>query len=507
MDVAISFHLYIIMNSFELQYHPRIMSFIFGYNEDMPSPQKIRQWISPVLITIGLSMVIFLPRPLLGIWYLESAVKMESGGQFKQATSAYEEAAIRCWWQEGLYEKAAFSALNAGDDQGAILLFTQVLESGDLTDKGRMFFGDLLSKMGESKQALEIWSSISSSSEFKFNSFINRAEVETELGNFSSAIEHFRQGLILFPGNSLARYNLGVLLMAFDPSQALPEFEQVSDLPLELESKGLLLTRDLRKAIQFDDLAYQLVISGRSLAAIDEWELAYQAFRNSTTNNPLYAEAWAWMGESAQHIGKNPLPALKRSLELDPESIASLAFNGLYYRKHAKHGLAWDYYEKAARLEPGNTTWQVILGELSAEKGDLADAMEYYQQAVTISPGNPKAWRAMLDFSVYYQVHVETVALDAAIQIMKLEPGSWESYDDTGQVMMASSNFNQALYYFERSIELDPDQAESHFHLGLLLFLLDQDQDAYLELEKASLLAPGTAVAAQARDLLDQYFP
>jgi len=473
----------------------------------MPTSIKIHQWIKPVLIIVSLSLVIFLPRPLLGWWYLESAIKMESGGQFETAAAAFEEAAIRCWWQEGLYEKAAFSALNAGDDQGAILLYTQALESGDLTDRGRMFFGDLLSKVGEADQALEIWGSISSSSEFKFNSLINRADVEKELGNFSSAVELLHQGLILFPGNSLARFNLGLLLMTFDPSQALHEFEKVSDLPIELESKGFMLTRDLQEAIQSDNLAYQLVITGRSLAAIDEWELAYQAFRNSTLNSPRYAEAWAWIGESAQQTGKDPLPALQRSLNLDPESISSLAFTGLYYRKHGKPGLAWDYYEKAARLEPGNSTWQIILGELSAGKGDLAEALDYYQQAVTISPDDLKALRAMLDFSVYYQVYVDRVALDAAIQILKLEPGSWESYDDMGQVMMASSNYNQALYYFERSIELDPDQAESHFHLGLLFFLLDQDQDAYLELEKVSSLAPGTAVASQASELLDQYFP
>ena len=323
----------------------------------------------------------------------------------------------------------------------------------------------------------------------------------------NSAIELYHQGLTIYPGDSLARYNLGLLLMTLDPVQALGELDQASDLPLQLEQKALSLIRDLRETSQFDDLAYQLIISGRSLASIDEWELAFQAFKNSTKHNPHYAEAWAWMGEAAQYINIDPLPYLQRSLDLEPESIASLVFNGLYYHRLGKPSLAYDFYEKASRLEPGNTAWLVALGELSAEKGNLAEALDYFLQAVSISPRDPQVLRAVLDYSVYYQVHVETVAMDVARQLLNLEPGYWESYDDMGQVMMASGKYNQALYYFERSIELDSEQAESHFHLGLLYFIMDQDQDAYLHLEKASILAPGSAVAAQASDLLEQYFP
>ena len=150
----------------------------------MPALQLFRQYVTRVLIIFGLSILIFLPRPLLGRWYLTRAIKFEFVGQFEQAALAYEEAAIRCWWEHGLVEKAAFSALNAGDDLDAIILFTRVLESGELTDFGRITLGKLLSEVGEPEQALEIWSGISTNSEYEFTGLINRAAVEADLGNY-----------------------------------------------------------------------------------------------------------------------------------------------------------------------------------------------------------------------------------------------------------------------------------------------------------------------------------
>jgi len=473
----------------------------------MPAFNHSHKNITRFAIILGLGLVIFLPRPLLGWRYLENAARYEAQGKFGQASHAYEEASFRCWWQQGLVENAGFAALKAADEQNAIRFFTESFVSGDLSDQGRMALGELLSKVGQPEKAVTIWKTIGTGSDYAAASFFERAALETGLGSFYQAADLWRQGLLLDPSNDLARYNLGLILAAIEPVEAIPELEQVSGLQAELMAKASQLAAGLRETIQSDDLAFQLVGSGRLLASIQEWELAYFAFQNSINLNPRYSEAWAWLGESAQQLGKDPLPALQRSLELDPGSITSLAFNGLYFRRNDQPEKALVLYEKVAQLDPANATWQIILGEIHARAGDFATALDYFQAAVATSPLEVQTWQAMLDFSIYYQVYVDQVALEAAIQIFKLEPDSWISFDNMGQVMMWTGKYDLADFYFNRSIEIDPDQAASHLHLGLLYLLINKDSEAIPELQKALALAPGSPAGLQAGQLLDQYPP
>jgi tetratricopeptide (TPR) repeat protein len=473
----------------------------------MPASLPIRNTMTRLVIILGLGLVIFLPRPLLGWWYLENAASFEAQGLFQQASIAYEEASYRCWWEQGLVEKAAFTAMNASDVKGAIRFFTKSLESGHLSDKGRMALGELLLKEGQLEHALDIWTTIKTGSIYKAGSIFEIAAVETKLGNYDQAVDLWRQGLQLDPSYVLARYNLGLILAAIVPSEAIQELDQVNGLSDELESKVSRLTSGLKQIRQSDEMAMQLVDSGRLLASIQEWDLAYFAFQNSINLDPRISETWAWLGEASHQIGKDPLPSLKRSLELNSASITSLALNGLYYRRMSHPDKALGYYEKAARLDPENANWQVILGELSAEMGDLAAALECYQAAVAISPKDFQTWQAMLDFLLYYQVYIDQVGLEAAVQIFKLEPDSWKSYDDMGQVMMWSGKYDFAEYYFKRSIAIDSNQAESHLHFGLLFLLRNMDADAVPELQKAVTLEPGSSAGLQAIQLLEQYSP
>ena len=65
------------------------MSFHLGYNEDMHAPHKLHNALPRLLIILGLSAFIFLPRPLLGWYFLQKAPVFESAGNFKQASIAY----------------------------------------------------------------------------------------------------------------------------------------------------------------------------------------------------------------------------------------------------------------------------------------------------------------------------------------------------------------------------------------------------------------------------------
>ncbi len=478
-----------------------------GYNHVMHRALSLRRFSENTIIIISLIIVIFLPRILVGWWYLGQAQAFSMQGSYSKASFSYEDSAQRLWWKTGLFEQAAHSAWQAGDVPAALRLFEAALQKDGLTSTGKLTLGDIYSKAGDTAAALAAWKSVGLGRPESANAFSRLATAERVMGNYNMAMQYWQNVLKIEPQNGEAHYNLGLYLMTIQPVNALPELMLALRTNPELDEDIQVLRTGLNLASLQEDDAYQLVLSGRSLASIGAWDLALEAFLLASTADPYFSEAWAWQGEADQHLGKDGLPALKKALELDKNSIMSLALNGLYYRRQDQIDQAWSAYVRAATLDSTNSAWQEVLGELSAQKGNLIEALMYYQKAVDLSPQSPTSWRALAVFCVQYNVNIADIALHAALQAIKLEPENLRSQDVMGQVYMAKGDLVNASLYFDRSIEIAPDQPESYLHLGYLKLLQDQRDDAYNNLVNARRLDPDGSIGWQAQRLLDQYFP
>jgi len=468
---------------------------------------SLRKFVEQTIIIISLMLVIFLPRIFVGWWYLGQAQVYAAQGSYVKATENYEDAARRLWWKAGLFEQAAHSAWQAGEIPVALGLYETALEKNGLTSNGKLTLGDIYSQTGDTASAIAIWGSVGLGTPDSASAFSRLASTERFLGNYSTAMQYWQEVLKIEPQNGEAHFNLGLFLMTIQPLDALPELMLARETNPELDEQVQVLRMGLNQASLQDNDAYQLVLSGRSLASTGAWDLALEAFSHAISADPYFSEAWAWMGEADQQLGKDGLPALKKALELDKNSVMSLALNGLYYRRQDQIDQAWSVYIRAATLDPTNSAWQEVLGELSAQKGNLIDALMYYQRAVDLSPQSPTSWRALAVFCVQYNVNIATIGLQAALQAIKLEPENWRSQDVMGQVYMAKGDLVNASLYFGRSIEIAPNQPESYLHLGYLNLLQDQRYDAYDNLVNAHRLDPDGSVGWQAQRLLDQYFP
>jgi len=468
---------------------------------------SLRNFLSRIIILVSLALAIFLPRVVAGWWYLGQARYQFDQNLFGQATIYYEDAAQRLWWQTGLFEQAALSAWQAGNGDEARRLYETALIQDGLSSIGKLNLGDIYSAAGDSDAAITTWRSIGYGTPESAAAFSRLAAIERLQGNLSLAMQYWGDVLKIDPENGEAHYNLGLYLMVTQPMQALTELMYALHTNPDLGGKVQVLRTGLNLASLQEDAAYRFVLSGRALAAIGAWDLALAAFSQATAANSNFSEAWAWQGEAYQHLGQDGLPALKKALELDMNSIMSLALNGLYYRRQDQIDKAWSLYIRAATLDPTNSNWVEVLGELSAQKGNLLVALSYYQRAVVLSPQDPIAWRSLAVFCVQYNVNIDTIGLKAALQAMELEPENWRSQDVMGQVYMAKGDLVSARLYFKRSLELAPEQPESYLHLGYLDLLEDQRAGAYDNLVNARQLDPEGSIGWQAQRLLDQYFP
>lgn len=466
-----------------------------------------RRFYSQCGILCLLLTVIFLPRIIAGEVFLHQAEGFESQRSFSSASLSFEDAARRLWWRHDLYERSGRLAYLAGENKIAIGLLSWALSRDGLTPGGRLIFGDLLFQEHDYDLAIDVWEVIASGFPVSEEASMRIAQTYQLLGNIDLAISKWSEIIISHPNNDQAFFNLGLLQMTTQPTKALPELIQAARLNPDLDGKVQSLRLGLNRLMLSDSLPYQLVISGQALATIGEWNLAEKAFSKAIDLANDYPVAWAWLGEANQHTGKDGLPALKKALDLDKNSALIWALNGLYYRRKNKTDQAWSSYLRSAQLEPDNSAWQLALGDLSAQKGELVDALGYYNNAVRLDPQDPNVWKGMSLFSIQYDMDVGTLGLNAALQLIRLTPTDWEPYNIMGQVLMGVGNLDSAKVYLLKSLKLSPDQPEIYLHLGYLLLMQDQRDAAYSDLVKATQLDPDGSVGWQAQRLLEQYFP
>ena len=325
-----------------------------------------------------------------------------------------------------------------------------------------------------------------------------------ELGDDRSAIAALRPLSGARPADAQLHFYLGLLKAVTEPDSALADLSLAAEIDPSLGDFVRSFRRSIKTARLAEDPAFSLVTAGRSLASIDEWELASQAFRNASALRPDYAEAWAFLGESRQHLGENGLPDLKKALALDPDSISANILLGLYWERQERFDLALVYVHQAADLDPDNPDFQAELGQVLASLGDLSTAFEYYRKATELAPQDPEYYRQLAGFCIHYEHMAREIGLPAARQAVLIDPKDPASLDLMAQVLAYLGDPLSALRFSERALAADPSYAPAHLHLGVVYIFLKERTLAREQLDLARTLAPGSPTADQARRLIDQ---
>jgi len=264
----------------------------------------------------------------------------------------------------------------------------------------------------------------------------------------------------------------------------------------------------LNAASLADNSAYELLVSGRALGALGNWELAAEAFRNAIAVQADYAEAWAWLGEAKQQQGQDGSVEIKKALAFQPDSAMVESLYALYLQRQKQPIQALAAMQKAAALEPADPGWQMALGEAYELTGDLVSALKYYQSATNLAPNEPSFWRALAEFSLRNNLDLAGTGLPAARRLVELAKTDWRSDDIAGQILLETNDTVGAEALLKKAIELDPTQAAPFLHLGLLYMQTGDRTAAFSYLNQAkSGFDPDGSISWQASRLLEQYFP
>ncbi len=444
------------------------------------------------------------PVAISGYSQLRTAESDAAAGDYAAAAGAFESAAARLPWRADLWERAAECALLAGRPEDAVRLLAQ---RSHLSEHAHVILAEAYLQLNDPNAALGALEDALARYGASAQTFSGQAAVYRAQSDWPAERAALQNALVLAPDDAGAHYRLGQLLAISDPQQALDHLLRAAQLDPEYDPAVQTLRTAVDLASMQSDPAGGLVIIGRGLALVADWQLADRAFGQAVQADPANAEAWAWWGEAKQHLGEDGGSELDRALELSPNSVVVRALRGLHWKRIGNDRQALLEYQAAAELEPDNAAWKTALGETYARLGDLVSALSVYQRATELAPRDATTWRLLATFCAEYSVQVQAVGLPAAHKAVELAPADASSLDVLGWNQLAAGLFYSAEQTLLAALAIAPDHPAAHLHLALVYLQTGDRTAAYDHLLRVRALDPGGPYGLQAEQILKQNYP
>ena len=450
-------------------------------------------------ILLMLALAIFVPLMLSGY----SEWKKASTAQgYHEAAEHYRSAAQRLPWQADLYELSGHEYYYAKEYEQADAVYQKAFQRKALSPAGWVAWGDVVYLAGDTPRATRIWEQALEQKNPSENLYSRLSKVYKDHGDYSKAAAYLQKYVALHSDDAAAHYRLGLLLTLTDPDRALPELISASQLDPQFDSPVETLRSALNLASRNDSPSMRLVLAGRGLALVQEWELAREAFASAVHADEENAEAWAWLGESKQQAAQDGSTELNRAYQLDPNSATVRGLRGLYFQRTGNFRAALTEFQTAALLDAKNPAWQVSIGETYSKLGDLIRALQAYQAATDLVPDDPGYWRLLALFCGQNNVHINDVGIPAAQKTVVLSKESAASLDLLGWLLLLGKRYEESEQILQHALRVDPQNASAHLHLGLLYLERDKRDLAYPQFVNARDLGN-----TDAQVILNQYFP
>jgi len=451
----------------------------------------------------GILLIIILAVFTPVVWSGYSEWKQaETAAPYTEIAKHYLIAAKRLPWQPGLYELAGTAHYHAKEYSQANSAYQEAFQRGALSAEGWVAWGDVNYLNGDHPRAAEIWKQGISQQNPSKNLYSRLARIYAEDKDYSTAAKYLQKYVPNHPEDAYAHYQLGLLLTLSDPNEALSQLLNASQLDPQFDPAVQTLRTTLNLSALSDTPSERLVIIGRGLGLVNEWELAHAAFEEAVKDNERNAEAWAWLGEANQQTGKNGSEELNQALSLNPNSSTVRGLRGLYFQRIGNNREALVEFQTAAQLEPDNPAWVISIGESYSKLGDLIRALEAYQYATMLAPDDIHYYLLLAGFCAQNDINLDDAGIPAAQKAVQLAPEDPHALDMLGWLYTMSGRDSEAEAMLSTALEHDPKLASGHYHLALLYLQKGDYVSMHNHLIQARDLGDNDA-----QILLNQYFP
>lgn len=405
-------------------------------------------------------------------------------------------------WREDLWLKRGEQAMQDDQPQIAIESYKRAESISPLSSHARILLARAYQENGDLEAAKEIWRGLTTIDHLEDEAYIEIYRSLMSLDDLDFAMQALNTWQKANPNNPDIEYYLGIITITSDQDSAVIH---LSSAEVSGDSRSPVIG-ELIRFLQMEDTdpAYRWLLISQALYNLNELNMAKATVQIAIDESPEYAEAWCLLGEIKERLGMDGYQDMVTAQKLDPRSNLVKATLSIYWRRKGHPEAALLYLNDLSQSEPKNPAWQIELANAYIEMQDLVAAMDHFQAAIEIDPGNVDTWQRIAEFCLIYDIDLEGLGGEAVDRSMALAPEDGISLDLMGWMLMKKGDFDNAIKFFRKSINIDPIDARAHMHLGQGYMNLDRPDEARLEFQKAIDLSDDTNITIMAQRLLDQ---
>ena len=373
----------------------------------------------------------------------------------------------------------------------AIFICEQVLSENPNRVEIYPFLGKALVGSGKLKEAIDIYEKL-------LGSPMNQAEVYAELGLLYSkqhelvkAAWHYQQALARKPDWAELQYNLAVILHQLgDWENAITCYQKAIALKPRYGSVSFNLgvLYDQRGELELAVDSYHQAISlqptntkaysnlGSTLVKQEKFAAAIEIYQQGLKFDPTWATLHNNLGQVLL-LNQQPEKALARfedAIVLEP-AMALAHYNlGKLWQKQGNYPAAIECFQQVIKLEPNNIWAYSHCAEALFVQGNLELAIDYFRTAISIQPTFVQAYcqkaKLLQPESLLEQAKISCAHFLMAVQnklnYSQIFTHLWQTYFYWGDVLFAYGGIKQAEVYYQKALQIKPDEVELYLRLG-----------------------------------------
>src|SRR5256884_354425 len=352
--------------------------------------------------------------------------------EFSEALASYDRAAAFGYEDHVMWNNRGVALDGLGRHEDSIQAYTRALQRNPKYEIAAYNLGNAFAQLGQFEEAVDAYDRAIAADPNNEEAWNNKGFTFFMLGIHEEALACYEKALAINPRYKQAWYNKGY---TFHGINRLEEAVTAYEKAIEMDRGDEVLWNNL----------------GNALYNLGRYEQSIPYFERALEVNPRYEIAWNNIGNAMNKMGRHE-PSLKyhdKSLEIKPDFDYAL-----YAKGHALDSL-----------------------------GRHEEGLELIGQSLELNPNYDHAWMAKAE-SLYRLGRLEEArdALNNALILNGEYEEAWvfrgKILEEMGTALEAERCYEEALQCFRASLELEPENAELHYHYALLLDDLERADEA-----------------------------
>ncbi len=414
----------------------------------------------------------------------------------------------------------AVCQFNQGNSEEAIKYYDRAVERG--SPEASFNLGMYYIKNGNYDSALKLFSGDTA------DAYFGKGLVNVELGNNDEALDFFKKALSVVPNHAGANYNMGFVLTKIGKFR-----DGLNFIRKGIESEANYEKDKFRLSLEpeLSEFGPYYIASAGKIA--DESVISAESLPKHET--PRAAD---YVTDAENYLNENnfenALSMVEHALQLEPEMSKAVILKArilfqtgstddaikyltIHTQNHAhdteikatlarmlqeteRLNEAKEIYSELVKLEPNNDEWLTELAEILYSVNELNESLSLYRRLYELDANNIAANLGFLKISIKNRdLNKAATYLDF---FKEKNPDVYDFNIFAGLYYLAKNEYDDALRYFQKAIELDASRPLPYYHLGLLQIKKGDFDSACNNWRKALLLNPEQELAQKIKQCL-----